>query len=387
MEAFSVRRVIQDALKRVVGEEADSWLDDTMIGWTYNDPIEAFVCRPKRTFKDFNLEQWSRDYDAARCPCRLLRYLALLSDIPTEVLPESTHQHVVTMNPDITNNYRLRTMPKQGLNHVPLKAFDIEEALYELGQLLDKIAECIDDVARLCDRKRKLVKKLALDKARKKMCSYWEKHRHIFVEPIGQANVKTEIEVLTGRFLVTAKDKAANTPTFVCDNIIREFAVKRLSSPDFVLLHEEPELIEAAIHAETEHLVVLPHAGASLPYLMAVFKAHKWSFRWITNTANSVVSSMAELCACLLCFFTPSVRELCKDRSNLMEAEYDVKPNLWWPTSSVGEIAANLATILTPEFSADITRCFELIPTDTPEHSLVVAVIFFVECAMKHKCD
>ncbi|GBG82464.1 hypothetical protein CBR_g34840 [Chara braunii] len=315
------------------------------------------------------------------------RYDTLLSDIPIELLPGSAHHHVVTTSPNITDNCRHRAIMKLGLNHVPLKAFDIEGALYELGQLLDMIADCVYDVAQLCDRKKRLVRKPALDKARKKMSSYWIKHRHFTAEPIDQANMRREIEFVTRRHLVTATDKAANTPAFVCVNFIRELALKRLSSPDFILQHEELGLIMVAMHAENEHLTALPRVGASLPYLMAVFKAHKRSFRWITNTSNSAVSSMAKLCACLLAFLAPSVIDFCEEESNWMEDEYGVRPNLWWPTSSVGEFAASLPPNVTSVFSADITRCFELIPTDTSEHGLVAAVKFFVESAMKHRRD
>ncbi|GBG62271.1 hypothetical protein CBR_g29879 [Chara braunii] len=387
MEAFSVRSVVHDALKRVVGEEADTWLDDIVFGWSYNDPIAAYVCKPKRIFRDFNLEQWSKDYDAARCPCRSQRYEPLLSSIPIELIPGSTHQHVVTMSPEITDNYRLRAMLKEGLNHVPLKALDIEEALYEMGQLLDRLADASVGVLQLSDRKRRLMKKLALDKARTKMSRYWNKHRHVSAEPIDQASIKKEIEFISRRFLVLATDKAANTPTYVCVNFIRELALQRLSSPDFVLLHEEPELLEAAMHAETAHLVALPRTGVNLPYLMAIFKAHKGTFRWITNTANSSVSAMAEVCACLLSFLVPSVRDFCEEKSLLMEAEYGTKPNLWWPVSSIGEFAASLPQMVSSVYTADITRCFELIPTDSSEHSLVAAVKFFVECAMAHRRD
>ncbi|GBG89059.1 hypothetical protein CBR_g48771 [Chara braunii] len=387
MEAFSARRVILDALRRVVGEEAETWLDDVVIGWTYNDPLSAYLCKPKRTFRDFNLDQWTKDYDAARCPCRAQRYSSLLSHIPAQLIPDSPYQHVVMMNPNITDNSKLRAMLKLGLNHVPLKALDIDEALYEFEQLLIKVAVNVQEVMQLSERRRKMVSRLALANAKTKMRKYWIRHKHIAAEPIDQTVIKKEVEFLSRRFLILATDKAANTPSFVCVNFIRQLALTRLSIPDFVPMHVEPQTLVEAMQAGTEHLLALHRIGASLPYLMAVFKAHKGTFRWITNTANSVVSSMAELCACLLSFLVPSVREFCEEESCLMEAEFGVKPNLWWPTSSVGEFAASLPPMISSVYSADITRCFELIPTDASDHSLIAAVKFFVECAMKHRCD
>ncbi|GBG85425.1 hypothetical protein CBR_g40067 [Chara braunii] len=249
------------------------------------------------------------------------------------------------------------------------------------------LAVSVHEVMQLSERRKKVVKRLALAKAKSKMRKYWTRHRHIAAEPIDQTFIKKEIEFLTRRFLVLATDKAASTSSFVYMNFIRQLALARLSSPDFVQMHVEPELLIEGMHTETEHLLALPHTGATLPYLMAVFKAHKGTFRWITNTANSAVSSMAELCACLLSFLVPSVREFCEEEGCLMEAEFGVRPNLWWPTSSVGEFAASLPPMISSVYSADITCCFELIPTDASEHSLIVVVKFFVECAMKHRRD
>ncbi|GBG85880.1 hypothetical protein CBR_g40692 [Chara braunii] len=250
--------------------------------------------------------------------------------------------------------WTLRAMIKAGLNHIPLRAFDIDEALFELNGLLDRLIMVSNDIASMGEHQRWRFKKLVLDKARSKMNGYINKHMFISAEPISQTSTRREIDFLTERFLVVPTDKSANTPSFVCANFIRVLALHRLQGEDFVLQQEDPEHIIPAIKEELTHLPALPVPRDALPYLMAVYKAHKQSFRWITNTANTVVSPMTDLCACLLRFLTPSVQSYCSEMSRTMEAEYDVKPNLWWPISSVGEFAANLPQTIHVIHTADI---------------------------------
>ncbi|GBG84735.1 hypothetical protein CBR_g39112 [Chara braunii] len=230
-------------------------------------------------------------------------------------------------------------------------------------------------------------RKLVLDKARSKMNGYISKHRFISAEPIDQTSTRQDIDFLTERFLVAPTYKYANTPSFVCTNFIRVLALRRLQGADFVLQQEDPEQLIPVMKEQLNNLPALSVPRDALPYLMTVYKAHKQSFRWITNTADTVVSPMADLCACLLRFLTPSVQSYCSEMSKIMEAEYDVRPNLWWPISSVGELAANLPRSIHAVYTTDITRCFETIPTDDSEHGLLTAIRFFVETALSHRRD
>ncbi|GBG67028.1 hypothetical protein CBR_g78807 [Chara braunii] len=66
-----------------------------------------------------------------------------------------------------------------------------------------------------------------------------------------------------------------------------------------------------------------------------------------------------------------------------MEERYGVKPNLWWSIASVGEFCANMPEKIFFVFMADITKCFEIIPTDGSEDGLPMAVRFYVQSAMQ----
>ncbi|GBG77882.1 hypothetical protein CBR_g25814 [Chara braunii] len=72
-----------------------------------------------------------------------------------------------------------------------------------------------------------------------------------------------------------------------------------------------------------------------------------------------------------------------QEKSLEVEEQYGVRPNLWWAIASMGEFHANLPKKVYSIFTADITRCFEAIPTDNSEDSLPAAIIFYVQSAMQ----
>ncbi|GBG87136.1 hypothetical protein CBR_g44593 [Chara braunii] len=326
-------------------------------------------------------------HDEDRTGAGAERYMRFHSEKTLELLPGAEHTHVLTLDSHITSNCRLRAIIKAGLNHIPLRAFDVDEALFELNGLLDRLIMALYDIASMGEHQRRRLRQIVLDRAKCKMDGYICRHRFITAEPIDQKSTRREIDFLTERFLVSPTDKSANTPSFVCTNFIRTLALRRLLGPDFVMQQEDPQQIISTIKASLTHLPVLPIAHDVLPYLMSVYKAHKQSFRWITNTANTVMSPMADLCACLLRFLTPSVQSFCAEKSRTLEVEYGVKPNLWWPITSVGEFAANLPQSTYTVYTVDITRCFETIPTDGSQHSLMLAVKFFVHLALIYRRD
>ncbi|GBG83132.1 hypothetical protein CBR_g36750 [Chara braunii] len=208
---------------------------------------------------------------------------------------------------------------------------------------------------------------------------------HIGGEPINAVAVRSEIDWLTRTFLICPTDKAPHTPTFVCTNFIRRFALKRLSGPDFVPTTEQPTQAAAWLMQEASSFA--PNScmedKTQLPHLMTVYKVHNESFRWITNTAGSVLAPVAKICDCILKLLAIDVQTFCVKKSKLVEQEIGVRPNFWWPISSIGEFVANLPERVYAIYTGDITRCFETIPTDGSEEGLIEAVKFFVACAME----
>ncbi|GBG82515.1 hypothetical protein CBR_g34892 [Chara braunii] len=349
MEPLSVRRLVNEVLSRVIGDDTATWLERTRIGWTYNPKIASKLCRPAETFCEFDVAQWMESYHPEQRPCSPL----------------------------------LQSIIRAGLNHIPCMALDVEEASVELGNCLDELFARVMELSDLNASTKSFLRRVIMKKARARMEKYRAAHRYAAAEPFEHPTVKRELEFITGRFRICPTDKAPNTPAFVCKNFMRKLAFQRLSGPEFASINVPPAAAIACIRGELSALPALPIAPATLTYLMAVLKAHKGTFRWITNTANTIISPVAEVCACLMRFLLPLAQVFCQERSLEVEEQYGVRPNLWWAIASVGEFHANLPEKVSSVFTADITRCFETIPTDGSEESLPAAVRFYVQCAMQ----
>ncbi|GBG84684.1 hypothetical protein CBR_g39059 [Chara braunii] len=370
MEPLSVGRLVNEVLSRMVGDDTETWLECTRIGWTYNSNIASKLCKPAEAFCDFDVSQWMESYDPERCPCRTRRY----SDMRT---------HVITLDSSITDSPLLQGIIRAGLNHILCMALDVDEAINELGNFLDNLFAQVMELHDLTDSTKALLRRIILKKGRGRIEKYRTTYRHATAEPFEHPAVKRELQFLTGRFLICPTDKAPNTPTFVCKHFIRKLAFKRLSDPEFASINAPPMAVISHIPGELSALPALPAAPAALPYLITVLKVHKGTFRRITNTANTIISPAAEVCACLLRFLLPMAQTFCQERSLEVEEQHGVRPNLWWAIASVGEFCANLLERVYSVFTADITRCFETIPTDGSEDSLPAAVKFYVQCVMQ----
>ncbi|GBG72615.1 hypothetical protein CBR_g12188 [Chara braunii] len=331
------------------------------------------------------LRKWMDSYDREQCPCRTRRYSDMRSSRSIELLRNEGCTHVITLDSSITDNPLLQEIINTGLNHIPLMALDVEEAVAELDRFLDELFASVMELRTLTESTKSFLRRIIMKKGKAKMSRYKEAHRHATAEPFEHPAVKRELDFITGRFLICPTNKAPNTPAFVCKNFIRKLAFQRLSGPEFACTDMPPAAVISRIQLELSATAALPVAPAALSYLMTVLKAHKGAFRWITNTANSIISPAPEVCACLLRFLLPLVQTFFQERSAEIKEQYGVSPNLWWAIASVGECCANLPKRIYSVFTADITRCFETIPTDDSEDSLPAAIRFYVQCAMQVK--
>ncbi|GBG61735.1 hypothetical protein CBR_g23250 [Chara braunii] len=378
MEAVPLRSMVLQALRQVMGERSANWLEDVVIGWRYDEALGAKVCKPARVFRKFRMNEWEAGYVPEFCQCGTGRHAESLNTATIKMLPEEGTLHVITNDTGVTNNGQLQLMLNAGLNHIPLRALDEEFTLDEVEVALDKIL-----TTQRCDEELSLKKTIVRENAKKCIRSFQTKHMHITGEPINSVAVRSKIEWLTSRYLVCPTDKAPHTPTFVCINFIRRLALQRLLGPDFTPLPDLSEQEAARLVREASAFTHIGHEALPLLHLMTVYKAHKQSFRWITNSAGSVLSPVADICERLLELLAEDVQALCISRSEEVHAEHGVKPNFWWPISSIGEFVANIPQRIYSIFTGDITRCFETIPTDRSEDGLLEAIRFFVRCAME----
>ncbi|GBG91460.1 hypothetical protein CBR_g52415 [Chara braunii] len=289
-------------LDGVVGERSADWLEEVVIGWRYGEALGAKLCKLGKDFKKFKKNEWDAQCQAGNCPCGVGRHADFLSAATLRLLREDRYLHVITNDTGVTNNGQLQLMINSGLNHILVRALDEDFALSKVERALDEILttpRCDEELSMEEERE---VKKTVIRNVKASIRDYYVRHMYISEEPINAIAIRSEIEWLAGRFLICPTDKAANTTTFVCINFIRRLALQRLSGPDFVPVPEQPAQVAARLLKEASTIApaCLLEGRPQLPHVMTVYKAHKESFRWITNTAGSVLSPVAKLCDCLL---------------------------------------------------------------------------------------
>ena len=195
------------------------------------------------------------------------------------------------MNLKVVTHTPTRDCIAKGFNHIPSKPWNIEECsneiyylFYELiedGFIVPKSKEIILTFRNFINKELATLFKRSLDKPK----SYAYRF----------ANIKQD-------FYICQTDKAPNNPTFVCKYLIKSLAKTRLGGPDFEIITNDYQEITSKLNHEIVSLTkgYDLHHHATLPFLMATFKAHKDDFRWITNAHNCVYSNIAAVLTSIL---------------------------------------------------------------------------------------
>ena len=120
-----------------------------MFAWNFSPNVSKFCYKPALVFKEFSVESlMSGSYN---CICAKFKRLAQFVDPGT--MDDNYHDpraHLRTMNTRIIHHHGLREAITLGLNHVPLKNTNIQEAIQvvvntfvHVCQLL-KVEGCLD---------------------------------------------------------------------------------------------------------------------------------------------------------------------------------------------------------------------------------------------------
>ncbi|GBG63128.1 hypothetical protein CBR_g36615 [Chara braunii] len=271
----------------------------------------------------------------------------------------------------------LRTILHFGLNHVLAARLEIEVAAREILKAFDEIMTLYSKEYEL--REEDLCKGRA---GIKRYCfsrfvEYRRRYSEAGVIDLSAHYLSHEISYITDYFFVASMDKAANTPVIMCKDLVRQVAFERLSGPDFEKLEHKLETIIGII--SNSNTSDYPLGPKKVPYLMANFKSHKSTLRWITNADQCVFSPVASLCAGALKLISEEVQKYCKEMSRTIRDLHEVDANLWWPIDSINEYVLSLPETIFTYFSTDISRCFETIPTDNSKHGLISKLSFAIK--------
>ena len=279
-------------------------LHDITYAWRYLDNVASILYKPAAVFKHFSFLDL---FDMTKtCLCytakRLTKYLDPKTLVETSTFAPAA-MHVRIANTNLVQHSRLRNAVAMGLNHIPLKptmlsacvsivlnAFEQISIILKLQPLGFPIETAVEWLQTTSLKQLKAAAKLNKQGLR-------SLHR----DPWSLPAVKNEIAWITDNLFYSGLDKAANNCCFVCIKHIRFMALERLSGPDFqpckddgMWLLRSHMLLKISTHLKD----ILPELGITseaLPYIMATYKLHKQKYRWLTNAANTIYSSIAHL--------------------------------------------------------------------------------------------
>jgi hypothetical protein len=365
--------------------------------WSYDRNLTTKFYRPSAVFKNFSFINLLDENSNCVCSTayRLLPFLdpTTATEI-TEGQPQSVH--VRSMDLSIIQHPRLREALSMGLNHIPLRKTDYSKALEVTAHAFDQLYTILNlhEHGLVLDEAQSHLRGISLQKLQ--IASRSNKYGFRCSEPylFSVKAITNELEWLVSHLYVSGLDKASNNPCFLCIRHIRIQAFYRLSGNDFSPCMDNLSwTLPASVFysVQDELLTILPESPPlfkTLPYLMASYKQHKKSYRWITNAFQTVYSNLASL----LTISTMMVLQPFKTWARKTKEGYcsflRTDTSTFWMVDSIMQVILNLPSKIHDIYVADITRCFESIPL-TGDDNLPDALAFmlrigFREAALMH---
>jgi hypothetical protein len=207
------------------------------------------------------------------------------------------------MDMNIIQHPQLRAALTQGLNHIPLHPTAFRDAI---NATVDALAQLyailhLQDYDLDLEAASILTSKICTEKlraaSRAKKFGFNTSSPALFSIPA----VNNELDWLLNHLFISGLDKAANNASFMCIRHIRLQAYQRLMGPDFIpCMSGQTWSLPTAVFdiVKMELSQLLPEAQPSynaLPFLMASYKQHKQTYRWLTNAFHTIYTNIASL--------------------------------------------------------------------------------------------
>ena len=206
--------------------------------------------------------------------------------------------HVRTTEIRVIQHPSLRQAMGMGLNHIPLKPTNLSVSIATTLDAFSQFINILDlqNAGLPIDDATEWIRSHCLESLKMASRSNRAGLRYSGSDLLKQDSVKNEITWLANHLFCAGLDKASNNACFICAKHIRLLALERLSGPEFSPCKSgsswiPPSVIEEQVTIQINRLVPeLAIPSVSLPYLMATYKLHKNTYRWLTNAFQTIYS-------------------------------------------------------------------------------------------------
>jgi hypothetical protein len=279
----------------------------------------------------------------------------------------------------------LANLLSQGLNHVPLSPICADEVLSLNSWVAEHVVKALLDSP------------VAVEEA-VEFAVNWTMIRLPSILQAAEDGYDTnseqflaEVQQVLDIAFVSGQDKAANHPFFVCKDHALLLAAQNLqSASSFRVISENPVFL---LNQQVKDLLCpyLPDCLFSeepvTPIMFPLYKPKKGNYRFITSTSGSVYEVTGQICHCFSLALLFLLKELC----GLLNAQawnmHRVAVQLFGIIQDFRDCIVNmpLGQRYSSDFTADISKCFDSIPTDQNDPaSLQQALSFCLSQAMSH---
>eukprot|EP00775_Hariotina_reticulata_P015350 gene15350-biopygen16079 len=155
-------------------------------------------------------------------------------------------------------------------------------------------------------------------------------------------------------------------------------AVPYIGNPvQLVMQRITMQLEQVAAGLGTELLPATDGQSLRLPLLRLTFKSHKVpaAWRFITTACGTVLDRLNSIVASISKLLLDAMAADAESRAGGLLRWYGVAAHAYTVIEGAQQVVINLPEVIDPDFTADVTKCFENIPTDTADPVGVPAIL------------
>jgi hypothetical protein len=418
LESAHPSRMLQEVILSQLLPELHEALPDFQLTWKYDQQLKPVAMNARDTFTQARtVTELAEALTSATCSCAHFKdsYKVCIADASIEQqCPQVLGtRHVLTTDLTVIEHIPLRMLMRQGLNHIPLRSASSQEILdvhldvaaQFYNWVLEPTATAMgitlpeDGWEIICEG---VVAWTDWQLQQQQQQQDWEEGegtatgRQQQQQPGMLAcneltpDTAAALRDLQRSLHICEVDKAANTPCLICPQYAQLLVLLRLlASSDFeptamgiTELQADLKAALDSIHPMLSQLV----EGDRLPIMRLAYKSHKNNFRFLTNTSGSLLSGLNGLAqAVAACIMEALITYLGQFNSTILGLT-GIATQSCIVIPNAQQVVINLPNTISSDMCADITKCFENIPTEPHQaDSLPGALRWAVDRAFKQQ--
>lgn len=375
IELAHPRHLVQD-----LANEFSFALPNIQFSWCLKPNLRAYFYRTSPIFRSSNLsfEALAEKCASKQCAC---------SNLPEQFRGhESGHLHT-TDTSWISNHLNLphiSSLLEQGLNHVPLAPVCFDEIMSLNCWVVETVVKAFYVPPVSVDT----AVAFAVSWTLSRMPAIIESSSSSEVFDTESADFYSDVARVQQYAFVSGMDKAANHPFFICRDYALLLSAQNLqSTSSFSVVQSNPvPFVEEHVKSLLEKFLpshLLPESSLC-PILFPLFKPKKQNYRFITSTCSSAYQIAGEVCHLFAQALLRELKALCGEQNALAWSMHRIRVQMFGIIEDYRDCIINLplSQSYSADQTADISRCFDSIPTDANhQDSLQTALKYCISAA------